>query len=129
MKELHYTAQTYLHDRDRRPADFRQLQTDISPRVDDASEHIRTSESTRPTLADPTRGKETPRAAAGVIAARLLAVLVVIMVVTSIVGFTVFDSQGGNSATAITSLVIGAAAAVIGMSLGFLKAYQSELER
>jgi hypothetical protein len=46
------------------------------------------------------------------------------MVITSILGFTAFDRQGGNSAAAIASLAIGAASAVLGMSVGFLKAYQ-----
>jgi hypothetical protein len=60
-----------------------------------------------------------------VIAARFLAVLVVAMVITSIFGFTAFDRQGGNSAAAIASLAMGAASAVLGLSFGFLKAYQA----
>ena len=47
------------------------------------------------------------------------------MVITSILGFTTSDRQGGNSAAAIASLAIGAASAVLGLSFGFLKAYQA----
>jgi hypothetical protein len=57
--------------------------------------------------------------------ARLMAVLVVAMVITSIVGFIVFDRQGGNSAAAVASLAIGGSAAVLGLLFGFLKAYQA----
>jgi hypothetical protein len=71
-----------------------------------------------------TKEREKARSIAGVIAARLLAVLVVAMVITSILGFTAFDRQAGNSTTAIASLAIGGAAAVLGLSFGFLKAYQ-----
>jgi hypothetical protein len=49
---------------------------------------------------------------------------VVAMVITSIFGFTAFDRQGGNSAAAIASLAMGASA-VLGLSFGFLKAYQA----
>ena len=63
------------------------------------------------------------RSTAGVVIARLLAVLVVAMVLTAIVGFVVFDGQTGNSATAVATLVIGCFAAVLGLILGFLKAY------
>jgi hypothetical protein len=45
------------------------------------------------------------------------------MVVTPILGFTVFDRQGGNSTTAVASLAIGSCAAVLGLLLGFVKAY------
>jgi hypothetical protein len=57
--------------------------------------------------------------------ARLMAVLVVAMVITSIVGIIVFDRQGGNSAAAVASLAIGGSAAVLGLLFGFLKAYQA----
>ena len=56
---------------------------------------------------------------------RLLAVLVVAMIVTSILGFTLFDRQGGNSATALVSLAIGGAAAVLGLIFGFREAHQA----
>jgi hypothetical protein len=45
------------------------------------------------------------------------------MVITSIVGFIIFDRQGGNSAMAVASLAIGGASAILGLLLGFLKAY------
>src|SRR5829696_1607821 len=60
---------------------------------------------------------------ARVVAARLPAVLVVAMIVTSILGFTVLDRQGGNSATAIASPAIGSSSAVLGLLFGFLKAF------
>jgi hypothetical protein len=82
-----------------------------------------TSGTTQPSRADPAGGQERNRASAGVITARVLAVLVVIMVIASIVGFIIFDRQGGNSAMAVASLAIGGAAAVLGLLLGFLKAY------
>jgi hypothetical protein len=49
----------------------------------------------------------------------------VVMVVTSILGFTLFDRQGGNSATALVSLAIGGAAAVLGLIFGFREAHQA----
>ena len=72
-----------------------------------------------------TRLSPTKRPTAGVVTARLLAVLVVAMVITSIVGFIAFDRQGGNSAMAVVSLAIGGASAILGLLLGFLKAYLS----
>jgi hypothetical protein len=114
----------YLQGRDGRPTDIAELRTDISPRLDHSSQHIPISASTRPSLDDFTQRREEARSAAGVVAARLLAVLVVAMVITSILGFTAFDRQEGNSAAAIASLAIGAASAVLGLSFGFLKAYQ-----
>jgi hypothetical protein len=48
------------------------------------------------------------------------------MVVTSMLGFTIFDHQGGNSATAIVSLAIGGTAAVLGLIFGFREAHQAE---
>jgi hypothetical protein len=47
------------------------------------------------------------------------------MVITSILGFIASDRQGGNSAMAVVSLAIGGAAAILGLLLGFLKAYLS----
>ena len=41
------------------------------------------------------------------------------------VRFTVFDRQGGNSATAIMSLAIGGAAAVLGLLFGMREAHQA----
>lgn len=61
----------------------------------------------------------------GVVVSRLLAVLVVAMVVTSILGFTLFDRHGGNSATEIGSLAIGGSAAVLGLIFGFREAHRA----
>jgi fumarate reductase subunit D len=57
-----------------------------------------------------------------VIITRLLAVLVVALVVTSVLGFTLFDRQEGTSATALVSLAIGGVAAVLGLIFGFREA-------
>jgi hypothetical protein len=124
MKLYYLQDRDGLQGRDGRPTDIAELRTDISRRLNHSSQHIPTSASTRPSPDDSTQGREEARSAAGVIAARLLAVLVVAMVITSILGFTAFDRQGGNSAAAIASLAIGAASAVLGLSFGFLKAYQ-----
>ena len=96
---------------------------DLSPRLDQPSRQVAISASARPTLGDSSPGMENTRSAAGVVAARLLAVLLVAMVVISILGLTVFDRQGGYSTTAIVSVAIGNSAAALGMILGFLKAY------
>lgn len=80
---------------------------------------------TGPSFDDSTGGREKARSAAGVIVTRLLAVLVVAMVVTSILGFTLFDRQGGNSATALASLAIGGSAAALGLILGFREAHHA----
>lgn len=125
MKLYYLQVRDGLQGRDGRPTDIAELQTDISRRLDHFSQHIPTSASTRRSPDDSTQRREEARSAAGVIAARLLAVLVVAMAITSIFGFTAFDRQGGNSAAAIASLAIGAASAVLGLSFGFLKAYQA----
>jgi len=125
MNKLNYPTLTHLHDRDGRPSDFGESQTDISDRLDHSSHHIPPSASARPSLDESTRGREKARSTAGVIITHLLAVLVVVMVVTSILGFTLFDRQGGNSATALVSLAIGGAAAVLGLIFGFREAHQA----
>jgi hypothetical protein len=84
-----------------------------------------TSQMTRLSPADSAGGQKTKRPTAGVVIARLLAVLVVAMVITSILGFIASDRQGGNSAMAVGSLAIGGASAILGLLLGFLKAYLS----
>jgi hypothetical protein len=84
-----------------------------------------TSRMTRLSLVDSTGGQKTKRPTAGVVTARLLAVLVVAMAITSILGFITSDGQGGNSAMAVVSLAIGGASAILGLLLGFLKAYLS----
>ena len=125
MNKLNYPAQTYLHDRAGRPTDFGELRTDISGRLDHSSQPIPTSGSTRPSPDDSAPGSEKARSAAGLVVTRLLAVLVVAMVVTSMLGFTIFDRQGGNSATAIASLAIGGTAAALGLIFGFREAHQA----
>jgi hypothetical protein len=125
MNKLNYPTLTHLHDRDSRPTNFGESQTDISGRLDHSRQSMPTSASTPPSSDDSTRGREKARSTAGVIITHLLAVLVVAMVVTSILGFTLFDRQGGNSATALVSLAIGGAAAALGLTLGFREAHQA----
>ena len=107
----------------RRAPGSRELRRDLSPRLDQLSQQVAISASARPNIGDSSPGMENTRSAAGVVAARLLAVLLVAMVVISILGLTVFDRQGGYSTTAIVSVAIGNSAAALGMILGFLKAY------
>ena len=104
----------------RRATGSRELQRDLSRRLDQSSQQVAISPSVRPTLGG---SPENVRSAAGVVAARLLSVLLVAMVVISILGLTVFDRQGGYSTTAIASVFIGNSAAAVGLILGFLKAY------
>ena len=125
MNKLNYPTLTHLHDRDSRPTNFGESQTDISDRLDHSSHHLPTSASARPSLDESTRGREKARSTAAVIITRLLAVLVVAMVVTSILGFTLFGGQEGTSATALVSLAIGGAAAVLGLIFGFREAHQA----
>jgi hypothetical protein len=42
-----------------------------------------------------------------------------------ILGFTLFDRQGGTSVTALVSLAIGGSAAVLGLIFGFREAHQA----
>lgn len=119
-------AQTYLDGRDGPRADFGELQTDISHRLDHSSQHIPAPTSTRPLPDDSTQGPEKARSTAGLVFTHLLAVLVVVMVVASMLGFTIFDRQGDNSATAIVSLAIGGTAAALGLIFGFREAHQAE---
>ena len=123
MNKLNHPAPTHLPGRDSPPADFGESPTDIA--LDHAIQHIPTSPSTRPSFDDSSVGREKAGSAAGVVVTRLLAVLVVAMVVASILGFTLFDRQGGNSATALASLAIGGSAAVLGLILGFREAHQA----
>jgi len=125
MNKLNYPTLTHLHDRDGRPTDFGEPSTDISGRLDHSRQSTSTSASTRPSPDHSTPGSEKARSTAGVVVTHLLAVLVVAMVITSILGFTVFDRQGGNSATAIMSLAIGGAAAVLGLLFGMREAHQA----
>jgi hypothetical protein len=125
MNKLYNPTLTHLHDRDGRPTDFGEPSTDISGRLDHSRQSISTSVSMRPSQDHSTPRSEKARSTAGVIVTHLLAVLVVVMVITSMLGFTVFDRQGGNSATAIMSLAIGGAAAVLGLLFGMREAHQA----
>ena len=126
MNKHYYAASTHLHSPEGRPTDFWDPRTDISGRLEHYSQHVPTTfASTQLSLDHSTGGLKRARPATGVVLTRLLAVLVVIMVVTSILGFTVFDRQEGNSATAIVSLAIGGAAAVLGLMFGFREAHQA----
>jgi hypothetical protein len=73
------------------------------------------------------RSRGTVRAVAGGVVTRLLALLLVLMVVTSILGLTLFDPEGGDSATALASLAIGGFAAPLGLIFGFREAHRREL--
>ena len=125
MNKLNYPTLTHLHDRDGRPTGFGESQTDISGRLDHSRQSMPTSASTPPSSDDSTPRSAKARATAGVVVTHLLAVLVVVMAVTSMLGFTLFDRQGGNSATALVSLAIGGAAGVLGLTLGFREAHQA----
>ena len=126
MNMLYYPTLTPLvHNRDGPPTYFGESRTGLSDRLDQSSHHLPTSASTRPSLDESTRGRKKVASTAGVIITRLLALLVVAMVVTSILGFTLFDRQEGTSATALVSLAIGGAAAVLGLIFGFREAHQA----
>jgi hypothetical protein len=123
MNKLDHPATTHLSGRDSPPTDFGESPTDIA--LDHTSQHIPTSASAPPSFDNSTGGREKAGSAAAVVITRLLAVLVVAMFVTSILGFTLFDRQGGNSATALASLAIGGSAAVLGLILGLREAHQA----
>lgn len=127
MNRLYYPTLTHLiHDRDGQPTYFGESRTGLLDRLDQSSHHLPTSASTRPSLHESTRGRKKVGSTAAVIITRLLAVLVVAMVVTSILGFTtLFGRQEGTSATALVSLAIGGAAGVLGLTLGFREAHQA----
>ena len=97
MNKLYNPTQTHLHRRAGRPTDFGEPSTDISGRLDHSSQSTSTSGSIRPSQDHSTPRSEKARSTAGVVVTHLLAVLVVVMVITSMLGFTVFDRQGGNS--------------------------------
>ena len=78
-----------------------------------------------PTAKPPPQDRKRAGSAVGMVAIRLLTVLMAAMVVTSIIGLTTFDRGGGNSTTAVTSLAIGGYAAVLGMTVGFMVAYRA----
>lgn len=117
MNKLNYPTTTHLHGRDSPPTDFGESPTDIA--------YIPSLHRPAPSFDNSSRGREEAGSPAGVVVSRLLAVLVVAIVVTSILGFILFDRQGGNSATALASLAIGGSAAVLGLILGFREAHQA----
>jgi hypothetical protein len=123
MNKLYY-APTHLTGRDSPQTDFGESPIDMP--LDHSSQHPPTAASTPPLLDDSDQMREKA-GSAGVVVTRLLAMLVVIMFVTSILGFTLFDRQGGNSATAIGSLAIGGSAAVLGLILGLREAHQASM--
>jgi hypothetical protein len=126
MNTLNYPTLTHLvHDRDDRPTHFGESRTGLANRLDQSNHHLPTSALTRPSLDESTRGRKKIGSTAGVIITRLLAGLVVAMVVTSILGFTLFAPQEGTSATALVSLAIGGAAAALGLIFGFREAHQA----
>jgi len=129
MNKHYYAARTHLHSPDGRPTDLGESRSDISGLEHYSQQVSTTSASTQLSLDHSTGGLKRARSAAGVVVTRLLAVLVVIMVVASILGFTLFDRQEGNSATAIVSLAVGGAAAVLGLIFGFREAHQAEDRR
>jgi hypothetical protein len=93
-------------------------------RLDRYPRSVSTSQSTRAASDLSTRGRKTARSAPEVVAASLLAVLMVALAVTSIVGLTIFDDHG-NAAASVVPGVIGMSSAVLGLLFGFMKAYQS----
>jgi hypothetical protein len=126
MNKLYYPTLTRLvHDRDGRPTHIRESRTHLSDRLHHSSHHLPTSASSRLSLDQSTRGRKKVGSTAAVIITRLLAVLVVALVVTSVLGFTLFDRQEGTSATALVSLAIGGVAAVLGLIFGFREAHQA----
>ena len=123
MNTPRYQTLTHLvHNRDGPPTYFGESRTGFSDRQ--SSHHLPIPASARPSLDESTRGRKKIGSTAGVIITRLLAVLVVGMVAASILGFTLFDRQGGTSATALVSLAIGGSAAVLGLIFGFREAHQ-----
>jgi hypothetical protein len=125
MNKLYYPTLTHVSDRDDEPTEFGESLTDISGRPDHSSQSTSTSASTQLSLDYSTQRREKARSTDALLVTHLLAVLVLVMVVTSILGFTLFDRQGGNSATALVSLAIGGAGAALGLIFGFREAHQA----
>jgi hypothetical protein len=107
-----------------RARDISKLRSDVSRRLDRSNRSVATSQSTRPPSDLFTRERERARSATEVVAAPLLAVLVVALAVTSIVGLTIFGDHG-NAPAAVVAGAIGMSSAVLGLLFGFMKAYQS----
>jgi hypothetical protein len=103
--------------------DFSGQRADLPHRLDHSNRSVPTSPSTR-TQSDLTREREKATSAAEVVAARILAVLLVALAVTSIVALKVF-SDDGNASAALVAGASGMSSAALGMIFGFIKAYQS----
>jgi hypothetical protein len=126
MNKLNHPIPTHLeHDRDGRPTHFGESRTGLSDRLDQSSHQLLISAPSRQSQDESNRARMKVGSTAGVIITRLLAVLVVAMVVTSILGFTLFDRQEGTSATTLVSLAIGGAAAALGLIFGFREAHKA----
>jgi hypothetical protein len=97
--------------------------SDLSRREDRSKQSVLASASTQPPSNPVNRARKKGRSPVAV-AARLLGVLVVALVVTSIVGLTAVGDQINPTATVVAG-VIGMSSAVLGLLFGFLKAYQS----
>ena len=107
-----------------RATDFSELRADLSRRVDRSNRSVFTSPSTRPRSDLSTRGGERATSAAEVVGARILAVLLVALAVTSIVCLKVFGDDG-NASAALVAGAFGMSSAALGLLFGFMKAYQS----
>ena len=104
--------------------DFSALRADLSRRLDRSNRSVPTSPSTSPASDLSTRERDKARSATEVIAAPHLAVLVVALAVTSIVGLTIFGDHG-NAPAAVAAGAIGMFSAVLGLLFGFMKAHHS----
>jgi hypothetical protein len=104
--------------------DFSTLRADLTRRLDHSNRSVPTSPSTRSQSDLSTREREKARSATEVVAAPLLAVLVVALAVTSIVGLTIFGDHG-NAPAAVAAGAIGMFSAVLGLIFGFMKAHHS----
>jgi hypothetical protein len=121
----HIADRPTLHtERNAKATDVGELRSDRLRRFDRSSQYIPAPAPTRPPSDPSTSGGERVQSAAEVVAVRVLALITVVLFVTSIVGLTVF-SQDGNSTTAIVSGVIGICSAVLGFIVGFNKAYRA----
>ena len=104
--------------------DLSELRADLSRRLDRSNRSVPTYPSTRPQSDLSTREREKATSATEVVAARILAVLLVALAVTSIVGLKVF-SDDGNASAALVAGAFGMSSAALGLIFGFMKAYQS----
>ena len=103
---------------------FSELRADLPRRLDRSNRSVPTSPSTRPQSDLSTREREKATSAAEVVAARILAVLLVALAVTSIVGLKVFG-DADNASAALVAGALGMSSAASGLLFGFMKAYQS----